>query len=116
MPISFDECLTIVDQFKKSNRNLIMRREVHGVQIVQSGDKPIIEVLVTEAIHEESLRADEKPPSDYDYEFEGNKKNIGVRIAVRPIARAQTGAVCQPGDSASGDPSAYYGTSDGIFI
>ena len=110
MALSFQECRVILDQFKRAHPEFLMRGEVHGLQVVNRDNRPIVVVLVTEAIAEDSLRADEKLPESFTYEFEDHKETASVELTIAPVARAHVGLSCHPGDPASGDPSSYYGT------
>jgi hypothetical protein len=110
MALSFEECRAVLDQFKRAHPEFLMRSEVHGVQVVQVQDKPVLVVLVTDDVKKDSLLPDEGLPDSFAYEFAGQKIFVAVQVTVGPVAKAHTGVLCHPGDPASGDPVNYFGT------
>jgi hypothetical protein len=108
MALSFDECRAILDQFKRSNPGFLSRSEVHGVQVEFRHDQPTIAVLVTAEVM--NALPDEMLPERFFYEFEGRRAELPVEARIVPMARAQAGVLCHPGDEASGDPRHFFGT------
>jgi len=108
MALAFEESTALLGQFKAAQPAILTRSEVHGIQVTYSNDKAVLTVLTYEETGKKRLRA--ALPSTFTYQFEGRDTSIAVEVTTAAIARAQTGVVCQPGDPASGDPSAYYGT------
>jgi len=105
--ISFDECRAILDQFKRAHPEFLMQREVHGLQVVHPNDKPLLEVLVSDAPSEGSILSGENLLASFTYEFEDRSGIASIAVRVAPIPIAHTGVLCHPGDPASGISGSY---------
>jgi hypothetical protein len=125
MAISYEECQTIIEQFKNRHRLLMTRDDIHGVQVADEGNL-VLQILTSASQDENLFPLQLRIPIEFAYRYEDQEKTIQTQTIVRDIPRAMTtlGSAdagvraangCEPGDEAWGDGLLGTGTAGWNF-
>ncbi|TYO61377.1 hypothetical protein FXV83_38340 [Bradyrhizobium hipponense] len=120
MTIELQECKSIVEQFKSQHRLLMMRHDIHGIQINVEGD-PVLEIVVDGSAEESLVASAQRVPDTFEYAHEGQTKSIPTVISRKAVPRAhsssparkvvpETGIGVRGGDEAWGSGLNGHGT------
>jgi hypothetical protein len=72
MSLSFEECRTILDQFKQAHPPVKIRSQVHGVKVVFRDGQPIIVVLVEDDAKQRALQT--VLPADFNCQLQDRQQ------------------------------------------
>jgi hypothetical protein len=89
MAISYEECQTIIEQFKNRHRLLMTRDDIHGVQVADEGNL-VLQILTSASQDENLFPLQLRIPIEFAYRYEDQEKTIQTQTIVRDIPRAMT--------------------------
>lgn len=86
--MEYEQLTTILEQFEKNHPFLLMRDDIHGIQVISSGYNDfVLEILVKESFEERELKTDEKVPDTFEYNFNGSSEIISTRTSIKSVPR-----------------------------